>query len=305
MQSNKKILGFASAIFVAMLWGVSGAFAQFLFREKEFNAEWLVTVRLLISGVLMLIFGLLQKNPDIKKIWKDRKDAIQLVVFSILGMLTVQYTYFVTILHSNAATATVLQYTGPVFIAIYIALRLKKWPKPIEILAIGLAMLGTFLLVTHGNISTLNITPTALIWGIASAIALAAYTIMPVHLLDRYSPIAIIGWSMLIAGIAMSIIHPPHRLVGIWDGETYATVAFIVFLGTLIPFYIFLTAIKNIGPQRASLLACAEPLSATFIAITYFGVEFHYMDWIGSLCIITTILLLTKIKKKILPEPEL
>ncbi|MFD0699409.1 DMT family transporter [Myroides pelagicus] len=305
MQSNKKILGFASAIFAAMLWGVSGAFAQFLFREKEFNAEWLVTVRLLISGVLMLIFGLLQKNPDIKKIWKDRKDAIQLVVFSILGMLTVQYTYFVTILHSNAATATVLQYTGPVFIAIYIALRLKKWPKPIEILAIGLAMLGTFLLVTHGNISTLNITPTALIWGIASAIALAAYTIMPVHLLDRYSPIAIIGWSMLIAGIAMSIIHPPHRLVGIWDGETYATVAFIVFLGTLIPFYIFLTAIKNIGPQRASLLACAEPLSATFIAITYFGVEFHYMDWIGSLCIITTILLLTKIKKKILPEPEL
>ncbi|MEC4113760.1 EamA family transporter [Myroides pelagicus] len=305
MQSNKKILGFASAIFAAMLWGVSGAFAQFLFREKEFNAEWLVTVRLLISGVLMLIFGLLQKKPDIKKIWKDRKDAIQLVVFSILGMLTVQYTYFVTILHSNAATATVLQYTGPVFIAIYIALRLKKWPKPIEILAIGLAMLGTFLLVTHGNISTLNITPTALIWGIASAIALAAYTIMPVHLLDRYSPIAIIGWSMLIAGIAMSIIHPPHRLVGIWDGETYATVAFIVFLGTLIPFYIFLTAIKNIGPQRASLLACAEPLSATFIAITYFGVEFHYMDWIGSLCIITTILLLTKIKKKVLPEPEL
>lgn len=305
MQSNNKFLGFASAIFAAMLWGVSGAFAQFLFREKEFNAEWLVTVRLLISGILMLLFGMLQRNPDIGKIWKDKKDAINLVVFSILGMLTVQYTYFVTILHSNAATATVLQYTGPVFIAIYLALRLKKWPKPIEFLAIGLAMLGTFLLVTHGDITTLNITPTALGWGIASALALAAYTIMPVHLLTRYSPIAIIGWSMLIAGIAMSIIHPPHKLEGIWDRDTYLVVAFIVFLGTLIPFYIFLTAIKNIGPQRASLLACAEPLSATFIAITYFGVQFHSMDWIGSLCIIITIILLTKIKKKVLPEPEI
>ncbi|MTG97275.1 MULTISPECIES: DMT family transporter [Myroides] len=305
MQSNKKFLGFASAIFAAMLWGVSGAFAQFLFDKKEFNAEWLVTVRLLISGVLMLFFGIMQRNPDVKGIWKNKKDAIQLLLFSVLGMLTVQYTYFVTIFHSNAATATVLQYTGPVFIAVYIALRLKKWPKPIEFLAIGLAMLGTFLMVTHGDTSKLSINPTALIWGMASAIALAAYTIMPVHLLEKYSPISIIGWSMLIAGIAMSIIHPPHHLEGIWDGETFAAVTFIVFLGTLIPFYIFLTAIKNIGPQRASLLACAEPLSATFIAITYFGVQFHYFDWIGSLCIITTILLLTKIKKKVLPEPEL
>lgn len=302
MQLNNKFLGFASAIFAAMLWGVSGAFAQFLFREKEFNAEWLVTVRLLISGVLMLLFGILKKNPDVTNIWKDKKYAIQLVLFSILGMLTVQYTYFVTILHSNAATATVIQYTGPVFIAIYLALRLKKWPKPIEFLAIGMAMLGTFLLVTHGDIHTLNITPTALVWGIASAIALAVYTLMPVHLLDRYSPIAIIGWSMLIAGIAMSIIHPPHKLEGIWDRDTYLAVLFIIFLGTLIPFYIFLMAIKNIGPQRASLLACAEPLSATLIAVVYFGVNFETMDYLGSLCIITTIFLLTKIKKKVIPE---
>ncbi|EHO05515.1 hypothetical protein HMPREF9714_03187 [Myroides odoratimimus CCUG 12901] len=165
-----------------------------------------------------------------------------------------------------------------------------------------MAMLGTFLLVTHGDINTLNITPTALIWGIASAIALAVYTLMPVHLLNRYSPIAIIGWSMLIAGIAMSIIHPPHKLEGIWDTDTYLAVLFIIFLGTLIPFYIFLMAIKNIGPQRASLLACAEPLSATLIAVVYFGVNFELMDYIGSLCIITTIFLLTKIKKKVIPE---
>lgn len=304
MKVNNKFLGFAAAIFAAMLWGVSGAFAQFLFREKEFNAEWLVTIRLLISGILMLLFGVLKRDPDIRNIWKRRKDAIQLVLFGVLGMLTVQYTYFAAILHSNAATATVLQYVGPVFIAIYLALRLQKWPKPIEFLAIGLAMLGTFLLVTHGDITSLNITPTAFAWGIASAIAMAVYTIMPVHLLDRYSPIAIIGWGMLIAGCAMSIIHPPYKLEGIWDTDTYLVVAFIVFLGTLIPFYVFLTAIKNIGPQRASLLACAEPLSATFIAIVYFGVNFHAMDWVGSLCIIITILLLTKIKKKVIPEME-
>lgn len=302
MKLDNKYWGFASAIFAALLWGVSGTFAQFLFREKAFNAEWLVTIRLLISGILMLCLGLAQRNPDIWKIWQNKKDARQLVSFSIFGMLTVQYTYFAAILHSNAATATVLQYMGPVFIAIYLALRLKKMPKLIEFFAIGLAMMGTFLLVTHGNINSLNISPTAFFWGIISAVALAAYTLMPIHLLKKYSPIVIIGWAMLLAGIVMSMFHPPFKLEGIWDKETFWAVGFIILLGTLIPFYIFLTAIKNIGPQRASLLACAEPLSAALIAVIWLGVDFGWMDWIGSGCIIATILLLTQIKKKEIPD---
>jgi len=302
MGLNNKFLGFSAAIFAAALWGVSGAFAQFLFNEKNFNAEWLVTVRLLISGSIMLSLGILKGDKDVWHIWKNKKYASQLVVFSFLGMLLVQYSYFITIFHSNAATATVLQYIGPVFIAIYLALRLRKWPKPIEILAIGLAMLGTFLLVTHGDINSLTITPTALVWGIISAIALAAYTILPVHLLKEYSPIVIIGWSMLIAGTGMALVYPPTHFPGIWDMETFWAVAFIILFGTLISFYIFLDAINNIGPQRASLLACAEPLSATLIAVFYFGVQFEFLDWLGSSCIIFTILLLTKIKKKEIPE---
>lgn len=302
MNINTKFLGFASAIFAAMLWGVSGAFAQFLFTEKGFNAEWLVTIRLLISGILMVLFGIVSQNKDIWAIWKNKKDAIQLVLFGLLGMLTVQYTYFAAILHSNAATATVLQYIGPVFIAIYLAIRLRKLPKPIEIIAIVFAMLGTFLLVTQGDISELKISPLALTWGIASAVAMAVYTLMPIRLLDKYSPIAIIGWGMLIASMGMSVLHPPHKLEGIWDTDTYLSVTFIVFLGTLIPFYIFLKAIKNIGPQRASLLACAEPISATIIAVAFLGVNFHPMDWVGSICIIITIMLLTKIDKKVIPE---
>lgn len=83
--------------------------------------------------------------------------------------------------------------------------------------------------------------------------------------------------------------------------ETFWAVAFIILFGTLISFYIFLDAINNIGPQRASLLACAEPLSATLIAVFYFGVQFEFLDWLGSSCIIFTILLLTKMKKKEIP----
>src|SRR5690606_31187566 len=113
-------------------------------------------------------------------VWRNKKDAMQLALFSITGMLAVQYTYFAAINHSNAATATVLQYAGPVIIAVYLALKHKRMPRPLEFLAIGLAVLGTFLLVTHGDIRSLSISGPAFLFGIASAFALAIYTLQPI-----------------------------------------------------------------------------------------------------------------------------
>src|SRR5690606_4319054 len=141
--------GFILAIGAAVLWGVSGTFAQFLFQQRGVNVEWLITIRMLFSGSLLLLFGRFGQRAAIGSIWNNKKDAVQLAIFSITGMLAVQYTYFAAIKHSNAATATVLQYAGPVIIAVYLAYKRKHMPRPIEFVAIALAVLGTFLLVTH------------------------------------------------------------------------------------------------------------------------------------------------------------
>ncbi|HUN04623.1 MAG TPA: DMT family transporter, partial [Niabella sp.] len=96
--------GILLGITAATLWGISGTLGQFLFQQRGINVEWLITVRLLISGVGLLILAKTTKN-DIFSIWKNRKDAIELMLFSVIGMVGVQYTYFAAIKHSNAATA--------------------------------------------------------------------------------------------------------------------------------------------------------------------------------------------------------
>src|SRR5690554_6479531 len=105
--------GFLLAITAAILWGVSGTFAQFLFQQKGINVEWLITVRMLVPGLLLLLYAQFVEKCDLWSIWKNKKDAVQLTVFAFTGMAAVQYTYFAAIKHSNAATATVLQYSGP------------------------------------------------------------------------------------------------------------------------------------------------------------------------------------------------
>lgn len=172
-MKNATLKGFLFAIIAASLWGISGTFGQFLFQQRSINVEWLITVRMLISGFLLLLYAASKKEHNIFEVWHNKKDLGRLLLFSITGMLMVQYTYFAAIKHSNAATATVLQYAGPVLIAIYLAFKNKKIPRVIDFIAISFAVLGTFLLVTHGKVDSLNISTTALFLGLASAVALA------------------------------------------------------------------------------------------------------------------------------------
>ena len=301
-EQSGKWTGIMLAIIAATLWGVSGTLVQFLFEKRGINIAWLVTARLLISGTILLVFSGVRKDPGLWKIWTNRKDSIQLILFSILGMLAVQYTYFAAIKHSNAATGTILQYIGPVLITIYFVIKNRKWPAPAEYMAIFLAVSGTFLLVTHGSIQQLSISRWALFWGLASAVSLAYYNIQPMSLLKKYSSSVIIGWAMLVGGTAISFVKPIWQVEGIWDTYTFAYTAFIILLGSLVAFYIYMIAIGIIGAQTTSLLASAEPLSSTLLAVIWLQVPFGKMDWLGTLFILTTIFLLTKKKKPVITE---
>lgn len=97
-----------------------------------------------------------------------------------------------------------LQYLGPVFVTVYIAIKAKKAPTPTQLLSVLLALLGTFFLVTAGNFHVLAISGMAIFWGFASALALAFYTIQPVQLLKEWGSGLTEGWGMLIGGVAFS-----------------------------------------------------------------------------------------------------
>jgi drug/metabolite transporter (DMT)-like permease len=296
--SYSRTKGMALVLIGASLWGISGTVAQYLFQQRGFSPEWLVVVRLLISGIILLTLASSNKKQSVWGIWKNKQDVLSLLLFSILGMLAVQYTYFAAIQHSNAATATVLQYLAPVMIACFLAIKSKRLPSSKEMIAVFLALLGTFLLVTRGNLQSLSISSLALFWGISSALALAYYTLQPHQLLSKWGSIIVIGWGMLIGGISFSLIHPPWSFQGEWSLNSFFAVIFIVIFGTLIAFYCYLESLKYISASETSLLACIEPLSAALLSVIWLQVTFGLEEWLGTLCIISTIVILSLVKNK-------
>ena len=183
---NKVWIGSVFCILSACLWGVSGAVGQYLFNQAGISPEWLVSARCLLTGLLLLVFYQV-KRGGVFSIWMDRQDRIGIIIFALGGMLFMQYGYFAAIAHSNAATATVLQYTAPILIVVYLAFREKKLPTKLECIAVFGCLVGTILLATHGNLKSLSLSPQALFWGALSSLALAFYTVYPARLLAKYA----------------------------------------------------------------------------------------------------------------------
>jgi drug/metabolite transporter (DMT)-like permease len=276
-----------------MLWGVSGTVAQYLFQKNQFTPEWLVSIRLLLSGLILLIYAFIMGNEGIYDVWKSKYDCLNILLFAIVGMLSVQYTYFAAIKYGNAATATILQYLSPVIITCYLAIKSKRCPSIMEILSVVLAMLGTFLIITKGNINSVSISKLALFWGISSAFAAAFYTLQPKYLLNKFGSTITVGWGMLIGGIVFSFIHRPWNFTGNWSVNSVLAVIFVVLFGTLIAFYCYLESLKYVQPTEASILSSAEPLSAAILSVLWLNVPLGIAQWIGTTLIIATIIILS------------
>jgi drug/metabolite transporter (DMT)-like permease len=291
-KSTKKH-GIFLALLAASLWGLSGNSAQFLFEFRELTPEWLVMIRLLGASILLLTASVFQHPREIKKILTTPKDLFDLGVFSLLGMLLVQYSFFKTIRYSNAAAATLLQYIGPVFIASFYIYKEKRLPKVPELVALVSALIGTFFLATHGDWQTLQISLQALVWGLISAISLATYSILPLRLLSKYSSPSVIGLALLGAGLSLTLFVPFTPVPGIWDIWTVAQTVFVIVFGTCLAFVAYLLAAKFLGATHASLLACAEPLTAAVVSVIWLSTPFGFMDALGGFFIILTVVLLT------------
>lgn len=295
MNTKDFVRGAVLTIIGGTLWGFSGTCGQFLMQTKGLTSNWLVPIRLLMAGLLLLLICYLKEGKKIFNIWK--KDALGILIFGSVGMSMCQYTYFTAIGASNAGTATVLQYIGPVLILIYISLRNMQLPRWNELVAIGLAVLGTFLLATHGDPKSMVLSEQALFWGLLSAVALAVYTVQPGKMLKEYGSAVVTAWGMLIGGILLCTIFRPWSIAVTVDTTVLMGMAVVVIVGTVIAFACYMEGIRLVGSKKGSLYASVEPVSATVFSVLWMHVSFGMMDFLGFLCIISTIYLLAVDKK--------
>ncbi|XNN30492.1 EamA family transporter [Escherichia coli] len=130
--------------------------------------------------------------------------------------------------------------------------------------------------MTHGNPTSLSISPAALFWGIASAFAAAFYTTYPSTLIARYGTLPVVGWSMLIGGLILLPFYARQGTNFVVNGSLILAFFYLVVIGTSLTFSLYLKGAQLIGGPKASILSCAEPFVARYSLCCCWGSRSHY-----------------------------
>ena len=294
--------GTLCCIFGAVCWGFSGTCSQALFQHIPVNATWVTAVRMLAAGLLILAFDALkQKKRDgmfsfseFSAPMRDRKSCVLISLFAVAGLAFCQLAYLDAIKYTNSGTATVLQNLSVVMIALFVCITSRTMPAARQVVSILLALVGVWLVATGGKPGSMVLTPRGLFWGLVAAVGAMCYTLLSRAPVVLWGSIRVTGWGMLIGGILMAFIskvwQTPHGM----DAEAVILLVVIVAVGTVGAFILFLRGINEVGPVKASVFGCMEPLTAALLSAVWLGSSFSVADIAGFAFILSTIFILRK-----------
>ncbi|MDW8649077.1 DMT family transporter [Streptococcus suis] len=289
---SEKRLGTLITLIAGIAWGLSGVSGQYLM-SRGVSVDMITSLRLLVSGFFLVGMAYATAKEQLLAVLKDKNALLGIFIFAMLGLVLNQTAYLQAIYHTNAGTATVLQYLCPILVLAYTCLKNREKPSGIELISILLAVAGTFLIATHGKLDELAVTPIGLFWGIFSAFTYALYIILPGKLIRQYGSITVIGLGMLMGGFVVTLgLQTWQHHLSI-DGGSFLGLLGIVGVGTIFAYTAFLKGVSMVGPVNGSLLASIEPIASVFFAVWLVNEQFYAIDFVGMLLILLAVLLIS------------
>ena len=247
---------------------------------------------MLFSGIILLIYGIfLNSFSEFKKLIFDKKNILKLSIYSLFGIMGLQYTFSKTVLLSNAPLATLLQFLSPLIILVYISIENRIKPKLSEVILTLISLFGMFLMITNGNLNDLVVNPYGILFGIISA-CFYAYNVIYIKEFKKYHISLILGIGMILGSIYLLPFNDSN-MAEYMKPDILFTFTSNVILGNVIPFYLFLESTKYISPKITSLLGAFEPISALIIGTLFMKTKIYTIQIIGGLIIIVSVSLLS------------
>ncbi|WP_022798895.1 DMT family transporter [Thermus islandicus] len=235
----------------ALLWGLGGALAGRSMREIP--PEVLIPLRFLLSFLLLLPL-VLARPPH-----PSERARLLGVGLALAGA---QAFYYLAIHAATVATGIFLQYLAPSLLTLYALLKGERLPHR-ALLGVGLALFGAYLLVVGPE--ELKGGPKGLAFGLLAALSFAAYAASAQGL--KTPPLVALGVATGV-GTFLSLPFLLLRLealralpLGAWGA-----VAYLVTLGTVVPFGLFLLGVRTLPARTATLVAMLEPVSGALFA---------------------------------------
>ncbi|MGZ5417087.1 MAG: EamA family transporter [Nocardioides sp.] len=261
----------------------------------------LTTIRVTGTALVLLVVAALFHRSALR-IPRGRL-AVLLVAHGLIGVAALQWTYFVAIDRLPVGMALLLEYQAPILVALWARFVQKEQVRPRMWVGLALAMAG--LAAATGIGSGISFDTWGIVAGFGAAVCFAAYFLIGEHGIGLVDPLRVILWSFLVATVALNLVSPITSFdTSLLDDQVsllgrledivvpvWSLLAWIIVLGTLLPFGVELLALRDLSATTVTMIAMLEPVGVSALGWVWFYEELSTVALVGGVAVVAGILL--------------
>ncbi|MFL5951825.1 MAG: EamA family transporter, partial [Gaiellaceae bacterium] len=223
----------------------------------------------------------LVRRPASLRLHRDELPLI--VALGIVGLALVQWSYFYAIHRVAIGIALVVQFVGPILVALWARFVYSEHVRARIWIALVLALTGLLLIVELWESDRPD--AVGLAAAAVAAVTYAAYILLAEQGVRRRDPISLSAWGFFFATLFWSVLAPWWNfpagrvddrvsLVGNLASRhlpVWGLMAWMIVLGTIVPFALVVAALQRIPATRAGITAMLEPVVAIVVAWAWLG----------------------------------
>jgi drug/metabolite transporter (DMT)-like permease len=270
-MSDSHLKGYFQVAAGAILFGLIGIFVRLI---PDMPLGSIIFYRLLFSIItIALYFALIGNFKNL--VLKEKKIHILLLgIFQAGTMLG----FFISIKYTTVAIAVLLLYTAPIYVALLSPLILKEPITRHGLAALILAIAGVIMVIQPQTIYQDNGQVTGLAAGLVSGLAYACMILTSRKLRNHYTGTAQASWALLIT----MVIFIPYSPVP--TGVLLDNLLLLIPFGFIptIALILYLSGLRHIKAQNASIMGLLEPVSAAVFAYIILSEPFLIPTLIGG-----------------------
>lgn len=227
----------------------------------------------------------------------------------IVGVALLQWTYFVAIDRLPIGMALLLEYQAPILVALWAWLVQGEQVRPRLWLGLALAVVG--LAAATGVWEGATFDAVGVIAGFGAAVCFACYFLIGEAAVNEngehppIDPLRMILWSFGVATVAFNLVSPVTgfdtttlddqvSLLGRFDDvhvPLWAVLAWIITLGTVVPFFAELFALAFVTATTVTQIAMLEPIGVAALGWFWFGESMDVVAVLGCFAVVAGILI--------------
>jgi len=296
---DRTTLGYAMVATAAALFAVNGSASKVVLDSGLSSLE-LAQIRSTCAALGLLAFLLAFARPNLRV---GGRELVFLLAFGVVGVALVQWLYFVAIHNLPVGIALLIEFTAPLFVALFARFVYKERIRRRIWGAVVLCLAGLALVVEiWAGVAFSTVGVSAALGG---AFALTAYLLMAERERRHRDAVSLSFYGFLFAALLWAVVQPIWQFP--WDvlddtvslrgnlsehtAPVWLLVAFVVVVGTMITFSLLTGALRHISATRASIVATLEPVIATVVAWVWLGETFGTAQLVGGAVVLAGIFL--------------